>query len=134
MQREFSEKGLTRAAGDYVIHLRHDPTASATFPETHVRRLEAIRRVTKGVEREPDGTWIISPDHLERAAAYERRQAKEAPVVVQDAIRHTDRAAAWRGRCHLARPGAGRGRTRAAPATAASVGKYAMPSRAAGNG
>jgi len=83
MQREFSEKGLTRAAGDYVIHLRHDPTARATFPETHVRRLEAIRRVTKGVEREPDGTWIIAPDHLERAAAYERQQAKEAPVVVQ---------------------------------------------------
>ena len=33
-------------------------------------------------EREPDGTWIIAPDHLERAAAYERRQAKEAPVAV----------------------------------------------------
>jgi Protein of unknown function (DUF3363) len=48
-----------------------------------VRRLEAIRRVTKGVEREPDRTWIIAPHHLERAAAYERRQAKEAPVAVQ---------------------------------------------------
>lgn len=65
------------------IHLRHDPTASATFAETHVRRLEAIRRLTQGVERELDGTWIIAPDHLERAAAYERRQAKDAPVVVQ---------------------------------------------------
>jgi type IV secretory pathway VirD2 relaxase len=65
------------------IHLRHDPTASASFAETHVHRLEAIRRVTKGVEREPDGTWIIAPNHLERAAAYESRQAKDAPVVVQ---------------------------------------------------
>jgi type IV secretory pathway VirD2 relaxase len=65
------------------IHLRHDPTASATFAETHVRRLEAIRRLTEGVERELDGTWIIAPDHLERAAAYERRQARNAPVVVQ---------------------------------------------------
>jgi type IV secretory pathway VirD2 relaxase len=65
------------------IHLRHDPTASAAFAEAHVRRLEAIRRTTNGVEREPDGTWIIAPDHLERAAAYERRQAKDAPVVVQ---------------------------------------------------
>lgn len=65
------------------IHLKHDPNASATFSETHVRRLEAIRRVTSGVEREPDGTWIIAPDHLERAAAYERHQAKDAPVVVQ---------------------------------------------------
>ena len=68
---------------DVDIHLRHDPTASAAFAEAHVRRLEAIRRTTNGVEREPDGTWIIAPDHLERAAAYERRQAKDAPVVVQ---------------------------------------------------
>jgi type IV secretory pathway VirD2 relaxase len=65
------------------IHLHHDPSASAGFAETHVRRLEAIRRVTGGVEREPDGTWVIAPDHLERAAAFERRQAQAAPVVVQ---------------------------------------------------
>jgi len=68
---------------DVDIHLRHDPTASAAFAETHVRRLEAIRRVTRGVEREVAGTWIIASDHLERAADYERRQAKDAPVVVQ---------------------------------------------------
>ena len=65
------------------IHLRHDPNAGADFAETHVRRLEAVRRLAGMVEREPDGTWIIAPDHLERAAAYERRQAKDAPVVVQ---------------------------------------------------
>src|SRR3546814_11329680 len=59
------------------------PSASASFAETHVRRLEAIRRVTGGVEREPDGTWVIAPDHLERAAAFERRQAQAAPEVVQ---------------------------------------------------
>ena len=65
------------------IHLRHDPNASVNFAETHVRRLEAIRRVIGTVERESDGTWIITPDHMERAAAYERRLAKDAPVVVQ---------------------------------------------------
>lgn len=65
------------------IHLRHDPSASATFAETHIRRLEAMRRLAETVEREPGGTWIIAPDHLERAAAYERSQAKDAPVVVQ---------------------------------------------------
>lgn len=65
------------------IHLHHDPTASATFAEAHVRRLEAIRRVTGGVERQTDGTWIIAPDHLEHAMAYERWQAKDAPMVVQ---------------------------------------------------
>jgi type IV secretory pathway VirD2 relaxase len=65
------------------IHLRNDPFASETFAETHVRRLEAIRRVTKGVERQADGTWVIAPDHLEVAAAYERQQARDAPVIVQ---------------------------------------------------
>src|SRR3546814_18272395 len=59
------------------------PSASASFAETHVRRLEAIRRVTGGVEREADGTWVIAPDHLERAAAFERRQAQASPVVVR---------------------------------------------------
>ncbi|MGD9601832.1 MAG: relaxase/mobilization nuclease RlxS [Gammaproteobacteria bacterium] len=68
---------------DVDIHLRHDPSASASFAETHVRRLEAIRRVTGGVEREPSGTWVIAPDHLERAAALERRQAQATPVVVR---------------------------------------------------
>jgi type IV secretory pathway VirD2 relaxase len=65
------------------IHLRHDPSASADFAATHVRRLEAMRRLAGTVERAPDGTWIIAPDHLESAAAYEHRFAKNAPVVVQ---------------------------------------------------
>jgi type IV secretory pathway VirD2 relaxase len=65
------------------IHLDHDPTATAAFAETHLRRLEAMRRVGAGVEREPDGTWIIAPHHLERAAAYERMQARISPVNVQ---------------------------------------------------
>jgi type IV secretory pathway VirD2 relaxase len=68
---------------DVDIHLRHDPSASAGFAETHVRRLEAIRRVAGGIEREPDGTWVIAPDHLERAVAFERRQAQASPVVLQ---------------------------------------------------
>jgi Protein of unknown function (DUF3363) len=55
----------------------------ADFAETHVRQLEGMRRLAGMVECEPDGTWITAPDHLERAAAYERRQAKDAPVVVQ---------------------------------------------------
>jgi type IV secretory pathway VirD2 relaxase len=65
------------------IHLDHDRTATAAFAETHLRRLEAMRRAGAGLEREPDGTWIIAPDHLERAAAYERMQARMSPVVVQ---------------------------------------------------
>jgi type IV secretory pathway VirD2 relaxase len=71
--------------GRYTIdaHLRHDQTATEAFAETHVRRLEAMRRLTGGVEREPDGTWIIADDHLDRAAAYEATRAKERPVMVE---------------------------------------------------
>lgn len=70
--------------GRYTIdlHLKHDPRATEDFAETHVPRLEAIRRVTNGVTREPDGTWIIAPDHLTRAADYERAKAKATPVIV----------------------------------------------------
>jgi type IV secretory pathway VirD2 relaxase len=71
--------------GRYTIdaHLRHDPNASQAFAEAHVRRLEAMRRLTKSVERESDGTWIIAPDHLERAAAYETARAKDRPVTIE---------------------------------------------------
>ena len=64
------------------LHLRHDPAATEAFAETHVRRLEAIRRATGGVERHADGTWIIAADHLDRAAAYEAIRAAERPVTV----------------------------------------------------
>ncbi|MDX8522060.1 relaxase/mobilization nuclease RlxS [Mesorhizobium dulcispinae] len=64
------------------IHLKHDPSASERFAETHVRRLEAIRRATGGAERQSDGTWMIAPDHLKRVADYERQRAKAEPVVI----------------------------------------------------
>jgi len=65
------------------VHLRHDPNATAAFAETHVRRLEAMRRLTQAAERTPDGTWLITPDHLDRAAAFERKRAQFTPVVVE---------------------------------------------------
>ncbi|TIO74961.1 relaxase/mobilization nuclease RlxS [Mesorhizobium sp.] len=64
------------------IHLRHDPSATESFAQTHVRRLEAIRRATGGVEREPNGTWLVAPDHLDRVTEYERQRATAEPVVV----------------------------------------------------
>jgi hypothetical protein len=45
--------------------------------------LEAIRRAMRSVEREPDGTWIISGDHLDKAAAYEARQLRDRPVGIE---------------------------------------------------
>lgn len=70
--------------GRYTIdaHLRHDPSATEAFAETHVRRLEAMRRLTRNVEREPDGSWVIAPDHLARAAAYEMARASDRPVAI----------------------------------------------------
>ncbi|MEZ5832917.1 MAG: relaxase/mobilization nuclease RlxS [Dongiaceae bacterium] len=65
------------------LHLKHDPTATKAFVETHVRRLEAMRRAGIGVEREADGTWTIAPDHLDRVLRYERMQAHKAPVQVE---------------------------------------------------
>ncbi|MES2255532.1 MAG: relaxase/mobilization nuclease RlxS [Pseudomonadota bacterium] len=65
------------------IHLRHDSGTTAEFAGTHVRRLEAIRRLGNHVSREPDGTWIIAPDHVERAHAYELQQARLRPVILE---------------------------------------------------
>ncbi|HVJ01860.1 MAG TPA: relaxase/mobilization nuclease RlxS [Sphingomonas sp.] len=65
------------------LHLRHDPTATQEFAEAHVRRLEAMRRAHAGVERDPDGTWRIAADHVERAAAWELRRHRDRPVGVE---------------------------------------------------
>lgn len=65
------------------IHLRHDSGASRGFAEAHVRRLEAMRRQGGLVERVPDGSWAIAPDHVERAAEFERQRARLAPVAIE---------------------------------------------------
>ena len=65
------------------LHLRHDPSATQAFAETHVRRLEAMRRAGAGVEREADGSWTIPADHVDRAAEYEARRHRDQPVEVE---------------------------------------------------
>lgn len=65
------------------LHLRHDRQATEAFAETHVRRLEAIRRGSRAVTREPDGSWTIAPDHLDRVEAHERQGAAQTPVVIE---------------------------------------------------
>jgi len=64
------------------LHLRHDPAATESFAETHVRRLEAMRNSVGSVERQTDGIWVIAPDHVERAAAFEMQRAKATPFIV----------------------------------------------------
>jgi type IV secretory pathway VirD2 relaxase len=72
-------------AGRYSVdlHLRHDPSATQAFAEAHVRRLEAIRHATGGVEREADGSWRIAGDHVDRVAAYEAHRHRDQPVEVE---------------------------------------------------
>jgi type IV secretory pathway VirD2 relaxase len=65
------------------IHLAAEEGASASFAQTHVRRLEAIRRSVAGVERAEDGSWLIPPDFLELARRYESRLARDRPVDVE---------------------------------------------------
>ncbi len=65
------------------VHLQHDPNASERFAETHVRRLEAMRRLTRGIKREPDGSWIIAPDHLSKVEKFAARQLRDRPVTVE---------------------------------------------------
>lgn len=71
--------------GRYSIdaHLRHDPGAQEAFAEAHVRRLEAMRNILGNVERDPDGSWIIASDHLDKVEAFERRQLRSHPVIVE---------------------------------------------------
>lgn len=65
------------------LHLRHDSSAMQGFAETHVRRLEAMRRARMDVARDPDGTWRISTDHLAEAERFEQRQLRDKPVEVE---------------------------------------------------
>src|SRR3546814_13999581 len=58
--------------GPYIvdIHLRPDPTATAAFAETPVRRPAATARRDLGADRPPDGTATIAPEHFARARGH----------------------------------------------------------------
>lgn len=75
----------TANGGRYTrdAHLLHDPGASEAFADTHVRRLEAMRKTMRNIEREPDGSWIITPDHLAKVEAWEGRRLRDQPVTVE---------------------------------------------------
>jgi hypothetical protein len=65
------------------LHALHDPSASERFIAAHVRRLEAMRRLARTAERDPDGLWPIAADHIEKVRAYEKTRAAERPVSVE---------------------------------------------------
>src|SRR3546814_6647607 len=42
-----------------------------------------MRRVTRNLEREPDGSWVIPPNHLDKVKAFEARQLRDRPVTIE---------------------------------------------------
>lgn len=65
------------------LHAAHDTSASARHIEAHVRRLEAMRRTADLVQRQPDGSWSVPPNYLDRVAEIELRRANQRPVRVE---------------------------------------------------
>ena len=61
------------------LHCAADPGASAEFVQTHIRRLEAMRR--QGLaERLADGEWRVGLDHLDQAARFAETNRLQRPV------------------------------------------------------
>jgi type IV secretory pathway VirD2 relaxase len=61
------------------LHGAADPGASAEFIQTHVRRLEAMRR--QGLaDRSADGEWQVGLDYLDRAVRFEEINRLQRPV------------------------------------------------------
>ncbi len=72
-------------AGTYsaVLHRTHDPSASEDYVRAHARRLEALRRAGRNVERREDGSWTVPADYLDQALEHERSASRAAPVRIQ---------------------------------------------------
>lgn len=86
---------------DVDLHLGHDPTASETFADAHVRRLEAARRGGVQLDRAPSGRWTIPPDYVEQIERWEASRRRLQPVSIEilsakplDALVEAD-AATW---------------------------------------
>jgi hypothetical protein len=65
------------------IHVAYDASATDDYVQAHVRRLEALRRRGVGVERQPDGSWVVPLDHADQVLEQEKRAARAAPVRIQ---------------------------------------------------
>jgi type IV secretory pathway VirD2 relaxase len=71
--------GGNRGVYSAELHREFDPKASGEYIQTHVRRLEAMRRQNL-VERSSSGDWSVGADHLERAGQFEAAQRSQSPA------------------------------------------------------
>ncbi|WP_291078162.1 DUF3363 domain-containing protein [Hyphomonas sp.] len=65
-----------------ALHAVSDKRARPEFIQSHVRRLEALRRAGL-VKRFPDGSWRIPEDYLSRARQYGERMASRRPAIIE---------------------------------------------------
>ena len=74
-----------REGGRYSadLHHAHDPTASTSYIEAHVRRLEDLRRAGLKIERHGDGSWMVPRDYLERVKRIEFHRTRMVPVTIE---------------------------------------------------
>ncbi|HEY5239719.1 MAG TPA: relaxase/mobilization nuclease RlxS [Rhizomicrobium sp.] len=66
-----------------ALHAEHDPSASPEFVRSYIRRLEGLRREGLPVVRDSDGSWVVSPDHLQRVEHFEQRRSRAHPVHIE---------------------------------------------------
>lgn len=64
-------------------HMRHDPAVTQGIAESHVRRLELLHQDDAGFRRNPDGSWIIEADHLDRVASVEATRLRNDPISIE---------------------------------------------------
>ncbi len=78
-----------REGGRYSsdLHRAYDRTASTSYIEAHVRRLEGLRRVGLKIERHGDGSWTVPRDYLERVRRIESQRARMVPVTIETLAR-----------------------------------------------
>ncbi|MBL4800866.1 MAG: DUF3363 domain-containing protein [Emcibacter sp.] len=63
------------------IHQQFDPKATPVFVQSHVRRLESLRRYNIG-KRSQDGMWQIPPDFTGQVEKLQKQFARKAPVAL----------------------------------------------------
>ena len=63
------------------IHAIEDPASSSEFIQTHIRRLEGLRRQNI-VQRYTDGSWEIPDDYLEAVSIHQKQQAQRSPLKI----------------------------------------------------
>lgn len=80
-------------------HLRHDRLATVRFAETHVRRIEAVRRAMGGITWEDDYSFRLGQTYRDTALAYEQQKVSQNPVNIEvlspEPLRSLKRREAW---------------------------------------